>query len=1560
VSTASRLAFAAVVCVLLPSGAAAQRVMTNTARATYRTPVGVDTVQSRTTQTTIVLPQLTVEKFIDGVRSGQVGDLLTYRIRYSNSSPDGNASDVSVVDSLPTGLEFVSSPVASQRSGTSITWTIGTVTPGTSAEIPVIVRVSTGIRDTIRVQNRALLLSRDVDPLEALAPEVALIGLPAGKLVMRMNAAALEVGIGETAPFKVVIENTGSSPVGELRIVTQVPAGMSFVPGSAQGADSARAIGSVLTIYLPGRLAPGTTRTMRFAIALLSTNSAALAVTGRASGDQELVMSESVTALIKVTRASPMATRTGFGKVWVDLDGDRRQSDDEPGVSGVSVWTDDGDVATTDAAGRFSFRDLRVGSHTFRIDPLTLPADLRVAGEGPANDVAVRNATGWTSPRIDFRVVPQGGVLSRVTISGVDTAVKPPLAIAGKGAGARTLPNVEKVAPGTTAAIVLDAPRTGWPGMAVYALGAGWSVVPGSGSVGGKPLADPEIRRDRSGASVLMWKVPPSSLQISVSLRYRPSPIASDSLSIAALRSGAQRNAEKRSAITQGPGVSIFAPVDGAVFKSDRIFVGVRGEPKMEVALLDGDSVLANGTIRSDGIHDFIAIRLSAGPHRLRSKMMNSWGLARWDSASVHVSGLPARFQPDSDVLHLIADGQTLDSLRVRVLDRWNVPVSTGALITVSGEGASPSDPDADPSSVGTQLRTDPAGWITVALRPGNDVRRGKLSLSAGDAHGEVPLEIFPAARKMMVTGSGQVGIGAAPGAFGSLSAVGRIDDRTAVTLNYDSRRVNAGSDVFGRSSNPLDPGQYPLLGDASSGRTENSSRYALAARVERGFDWITLGDVTTSDFASGLQLAGYRRALPGAAARVTTGPVTLQAFGASTSQTVRQEQIRGQGISGPYPLASGVVPGTELVTIETRALENAQRLVSRQTLVRFVDYEIDYDLGTLLLKRPLPASDTYGNPVFIVVTLESAGAGPRAAVWGVRATSDAARAMRLPMVDSALLGALWVQDNRVDGEQHLSGADMRLVGPSGLTLGAEFSQSHAPDSSGVAGAVRGSFLLFSAIRLKASWMRIGDGFANPANLALRSGSSELTLGAKGTFGKTEFRLEHEQQTFGAENVSRVRTVGGIVQPLSADVKVETSLVNDSYQTLSTADASQAGEIKVSWATTPALTTWSEARRQFSRAGNAGEPDYIGVGAAYRITSFMSLEARHRQVSLQGDSAGFSITNVGLRAHVGANTEAWGSYQIAGVDGSHNAAIVGLNNKLRFANGLTLNGVVERRQGVGNASIANPIRALPFLQDEENYKSAAIGVEFLPQSARYRMSTRGEYRDGDVRSVRLMEFAGDVSLDTSFAVLARAGLQRTTQQTPGDAGLSRRAGSLFGLAFRPAHSDALNALAKVEYVNALNPVGGGVLTTRGTEARIIAAFEGVWTPQPGAEFAARVAVRRTAADPVYTDGSTISLRSNADYVGGRWSLQIVPRVTARVETRLLIEHTTNAATSDAAPQLAFQLGAVEASAGYRFGNLRDPDFAVSGGRGAFLSIGAAITERSAMTVADFWRSRLAR
>src|SRR5256886_17430977 len=87
-----------------------------------------------------------------------------------------------------------------------------------------------------------------------------------------------------------------------------------------------------------------------------------------------------------------------------------------------------------------------------------------------------------------------------------------------------------------------------------------------------------------------------------------------------------------------------------------------------------------------------------------------------------------------------------------------------------------------------------------------------------------------------------------------------------------------------------------------------------------------------------------------------------------SDLQSLRQLQIRGAGISGPYQLASDVLPGTEYLRIETRDLQNPERAVATQALIRFVDYQIDYVGGVVLLKQPIPAADASGNSVVIVV----------------------------------------------------------------------------------------------------------------------------------------------------------------------------------------------------------------------------------------------------------------------------------------------------------------------------------------------------------------------------------------------------------------------------------------------------------------------------------------------------------------------------------------------------------------------------------------------------------------
>jgi len=48
---------------------------------------------------------------------------------------------------------------------------------------------------------------------------------------------------------------------------------------------------------------------------------------------------------------------------------------------------------------------------------------------------------------------------------------------------------------------------------------------------------------------------------------------------------------------------------------------------------------------------------------------------------------------------------------------------------------------------------------------------------------------------------------------------------------------------------------------------------------------------------------------------------------------------------------------------------------------------------------------------------------------------------------------------------------------------------------------------------------------------------------------------------------------------------------------------------------------------------------------------------------------------------------------------------------------------------------------------------------------------------------------------------------------------------------------------------------------------------------------------------------------------------------------------------------------MEIASGYRIGDLHDPDFAVRGGSGWFVTIGATITEQSVSSIASFWHSR---
>ena len=1442
----------------------------NVAHVAYNTPSGPDSAASNPAVTTLIFAGLSMNVLLDAPAPGvpaRAGSPVQYRVHYSNPANGVIARHVVVTDTLPPGLEYVGSiPLSTAAVPTPkvaaavLTWTIGDIAPGTTGDLIIQTTVSTTLTDTATIVNH-VWVNLDNGPAVT-SPAPAILLLPAtGQLSLVQTADVLEVGLGQTVPYTLAIENLGVAPLADIRIIVHLPEGARYTPNSALGADSAIVSGNDVTFYVAGPLAAGASYNVRYQVAIVSASGNVLQSSAEASAEGGTVTSTQTTAWVKVQQAAPLETRAVIGKVFDDANANGRQDAGEHGVAGVDVWTDDGEIATTDSAGRFSFDNMRPGRHVYRVDPTTLPA-----GFGIPDPAQARDGSGWTTPRVSF---------------GLSTAT------------------VGKAAVGNA------------------------TVMNGQDGHDGQDGQD--------GA---------------------PAPF------VPALRDSTARAGELRRGLTLGPAVTVFAPRDGAILASDRVFVGVNGEPGAQVVLFDDGHRIAAGQVRGDGIHDFIAVPLTQGPHRLRVMMKNSWGQERWDSLNVHVAGHPANLVYDGTKVVLTVDGQRIDTVFIHVFDQWDVPVVTGALVTVSADGAEVLNDDADGSSVGLQVRTDSTGVLALALRGGHDVRVGSLALRSETAAARVQVEVLPAARPFMLTAAGQVGMGASPDAFGAATARGRLDERTSVVVSVDSRQLDAGANNFGRSVDPLGDAQYSILGDASVRQTQSASRYAVAARVERGLDWLAFGDLSTGSFAGGLTLSGYDRALAGVAGRVTTGAVVWQGFGATTSDRLAQLQVRGAGMSGPYDIGLGIKPGTERVVLETRAFDDAQQKLARQPLTRFVDYQIDYERGLVLFKQPVPASDPSGNPVFIMITYGTDDGGEQSTVWGVRATTDARGLLNArESLDSLRIGTTFIRDGRAGAERELTGVDFGALRVGRVALHGELAHSQTPDSAGSAMSFGGLIQLSKGFAVSGDWLHTDAEFHNPANLALVGGAQDLKLGARFQTGGTEFRLEHSAQSFDLQNVTRAKSGAFVAQrfgALRAQVGVSASRLN----TGASDDNAQASELRLMWSPVRNLSFSAESRQHLGQDFSSVQPDYVGGGITFNASQRTSFELSHRQVELPG-GLNYGVTSLGGRSDIGMGTQAWGSYQIAGANGGQVAAVMGLNNRLRFGPSWTLSTLFERRFGLNDAPSVDPVRALPFTQAEEDYWSAGLGAEYLPEQAPYRLSFRSEVRDGAERSSRLLTLAGAADLSSAFAVITRQEFQGADDHLSTGRIEHQRISSINGLAFRPVGSDALNFLAKVQVVDERNPLGGGVLTGQaGHEARRIYMTEAIWSPSTWFEFGARYAFRDADATVTHTDSVVQSLKSSADYVGSRIDLGLRAWLRVRGDSRVLRERTTGTTQWDAAPQLVIApVRGIEIANGYRWGNLKDPDFSVRGGAGWFMTVGAAITERSLSTIGGFWRLR---
>ena len=277
---------------------------------------------------------------------------------------------------------------------------------------------------------------------------------------------------------------------------------------------------------------------------------------------------------------------------------------------------------------------------------------------------------------------------------------------------------------------------------------------------------------------------------------------------------------------------------------------------------------------------------------------------------------------------------------------------------------------------------------------------------------------------------------------------------------------------------------------------------------------------------------------------------------------------------------------------------------------------------------------------------------------------------------------------------------------------------------------------------------------------------------------------------------------------------------------------------------------------------------------------------------------------------------------------------------------------MERRLGIERAALSDPLRAAPFTQQEEDFWSAGLSLEFLPQGGPYSASAQLERRKGAVRSSHMANVAADVTFNRSLAILSRGTYNRMNDAATGLPTQSSVSG-LLGLALRPAGSDALNALLKLEWRRDENLPQQNIFGALGLESRLIGAAEVIWSPLAGVELGARYAVRSTRL----AVGTAAPLSSRAHYLGSRLDLGLTSWLGVGGEGRLMLEGTSGEMRWDVAPVLTLTpLKAFEIAGGYRVGDLRDPDFASNGGHGWFVTLQLRLTENN--PIVDYWRNRM--
>ena len=784
---------------------------------------------------------------------------------------------------------------------------------------------------------------------------------------------------------------------------------------------------------------------------------------------------------------------------------------------------------------------------------------------------------------------------------------------------------------------------------------------------------------------------------------------------------------------------------------------------------------------------------------------------------------------------------------------------------------------------------------------------------------------------------------------------------------------------------------KYAVYGDSSTVDYTTPSTDSVYLRFERNSpvpgaepDYVMWGDYRTTELArTSQEFSATNRSLHGFKGNFNLGNLQLTGLFSKDVQGFQRDTIAPDGTSGYYFLSRRLlVWGSENVFIETEEINRPGTVISRQPLFRGPDYEIDYDRGTLLFRRPIYSVelDPFGETLVrrIVVTYQFEGLDTdETNFYGGRAQYNFSQEFNR----ESWLAATYLREDQGDRDFELYGADFFIPFSDSLRLLGEYA--YTENNSAFSGDITGSAyrLEFGGnitpnITTRAYYRLVEENFVNNATFSYAPGQNrygasvaaaitpttnvQASYDYERNFGRAPLLRSTFEDLFnptvefepGSRVDNELTTIrAGVAQKIgAADLSLEyvnRSREDDIGDTFD-GDTSQI----VTRLNLPILETLDfRAQNELSLDDNDPlYPNRTTLGLDWQVEPGVSLQLAHQFFNggLLGEN---SITSLSTSSdyRLGDSTTLTNHYQLVnGHNGLVGQSTTGLNHRVVLAPGLRLNlGYEHVGRSIDSETAVGGRFAQPFavgqgasalsIGDGDSY---SVGLEYTANPD-FRASARVEHRNGSVNGNTVISAAASGKLTPALTALVRFNRAGAANQLLEE--LDDTTSLKLGMAYRNPFSDNFNALLNYEYRDNPSTIPDTLLFSSGSGAEDhVVSVEGIYAPSWRWEFYSKFAMRYSKTDLAqnFSNSSTV-------YLGQmRAAYRLGYRVDLAVEGRTIQQPSADFTEWGWALETGIYVTPdLRVGIGYSFGSVDDRDFTgYRSSDGPYLNITVKVNE----------------